>query len=61
VLVRQPSEDAGERVFRGVDRWAAGDYHRQRLRALGLVGYCLHDTPGAIGQSGWPVLVLRLT
>jgi hypothetical protein len=33
----------GERVFRGLDRWAVGDDHRQRLRALALEGYRLHD------------------
>jgi hypothetical protein len=33
----------GERVLRGVDRWEASDTHRERLRALGLSGYTLHD------------------
>ena len=33
----------GERVFRGVDRWEAGHMHHDRLRALGLAGYRLHD------------------
>ena len=34
---------AVERVFRGLDRWAVGEAHRQRLRALRLEGYRLHD------------------
>jgi hypothetical protein len=33
----------GERAIRGVHRWAAGDAHRERCRALGLHGYRLHD------------------
>jgi integrase len=44
----------GERVFRGVDRWAASDYHRERLRALGLVGYRLHDA-----RHHWAVRMAR--
>jgi len=34
----------GERLFRGVDRWEAGDYHRERLRLLGLPHHRLHDS-----------------
>lgn len=44
----------GERVFRGVDRWMAGDVHRERLRALGLVGYRLHDA-----RHHWAVRMAR--
>jgi hypothetical protein len=45
---------AGERVFRGVDRWMAGNYHRERLRALGLVGNRLHDA-----RHHWAVRMAR--
>ena len=34
----------GERIFRGIDRWKASDYHRERLRALGLAPLRLHDS-----------------
>lgn len=34
----------GERIFRGIDRWKASDYHRERLRALGLPQLRLHDS-----------------
>ena len=44
----------GERVFRGVDRWIAGDAHRERLRALGLAGYRLHDA-----RHHWAVRMAR--
>lgn len=44
----------GERVFRGVDRWQAGNYHRDRLRALGLTGYRLHDA-----RHHWAVRMAR--
>jgi hypothetical protein len=44
----------GERVFRAVDRWAAGDYHKERLRALGVVGYRLHDA-----RHHWAVRMAR--
>ncbi len=44
----------GERVFRGIDRWQAGDYHRERLRALGLTGYRLHDA-----RHHWAVRMAR--
>ena len=33
----------GERLFRGIHRWRAGDVHRQRLVALGLPHHRLHD------------------
>jgi integrase len=44
----------GERVFRGIDRWQAGDVHRERLRALGLEGYRLHDA-----RHHWAVRMAR--
>jgi hypothetical protein len=44
----------GERVFRGIDRWQAGDYHRERLRALGLEGHRLHDA-----RHHWAVRMAR--
>jgi integrase len=44
----------GERVFRGVDRWMAGDTHRERLRALGLSGHRLHDA-----RHHWAVRMAR--
>jgi integrase len=44
----------GERVFRGVDRYQAGDAHRERLRALGLSGYRLHDA-----RHHWAVRMAR--
>jgi integrase len=44
----------GERVFRGLDRWAVGEAHRQRLRALGLEGYRLHDA-----RHHWAVRMAR--
>ena len=34
----------GERIFRGIDRWKASDYHRERPRALGLPPLRLHDS-----------------
>ena len=34
----------GERLFRGIDRWQAGDAHRVRLIALGLPHHRLHDS-----------------
>src|SRR5437588_12011934 len=33
----------GERLFRGLDRWAVGAAHRDRLKALGLPHHRLHD------------------
>jgi integrase len=44
----------GERAFRGIDRWQAGDVHRERLRALGLEGYLLHDA-----RHHWAVRMAR--
>ena len=44
----------GERLFRGLNRWAAGDVHRDRLHALGLVGYRLHDS-----RHHWAVRMVR--
>jgi integrase len=44
----------GERVFRGVDRWQAAHEHRERLRALGLLGYRLHDS-----RHHWAVRMAR--
>ena len=44
----------GERVFRGVDRHQASDVHRERLRALGLEGYRLHDA-----RHHWAVRMAR--
>ena len=44
----------GERVFRGVDRWQAAHVHRERLRALGLVGHRLHDA-----RHHWAVRMAR--
>ena len=44
----------GERLFRGMDRWQAGDHHRERCRVLGLVGYRLHDS-----RHHWAVEQLR--
>jgi integrase len=44
----------GERVFRGLDRWAVGEAHRQRFRMLGLEGYRLHDA-----RHHWAVRMAR--
>ncbi len=33
----------GERLFRGIDRWHAGDVHRETLTALELAPHRLHD------------------
>ncbi len=44
----------GERIFRGVDRYQAGNVHRERLRALGLIGYRLHDA-----RHHWAVRMAR--
>ena len=44
----------GKRVFRGVDRWKASDYHRERCRVLGHVGYRLHDA-----RHHWAVRMVR--
>ncbi len=44
----------GERIFRGIDRWKASDYHRERLRALGLHQLRLHDS-----RHHWAVENLR--
>jgi hypothetical protein len=43
-----------ERVFRGLDRWQASEVHRERLRALGLEGYRLHDA-----RHHWAVRMAR--
>jgi integrase len=45
----------GERLSRGIHRWAASDAHRERLRALGLVGYRLHDS-----RHHWAVRMVRV-
>jgi integrase len=50
----------GERVFRGLDRWQASDAHRERLRAIGLEGYRLHDARHH-WAGGWPALGLLLS
>jgi integrase len=44
----------GERVFRGLDRWQASEVHRDRLRALGLEGFRLHDA-----RHHWAVRMAR--
>ncbi len=44
----------GERLFRGLSRWHAGDAHRERFRALGLLGYRLHDA-----RHHWAVRMVR--
>jgi integrase len=44
----------GERLFRGLHRWVAGDVHRARCRALGLTGYRLHDA-----RHHWAVRMVR--
>jgi len=44
----------GERLFRGVDRWEAGDFHRERLRALGVPHHTLHDS-----RHHWAVRMVR--
>ena len=44
----------GQRVFLGLDRWALGEAHRQRLRVLGLSGYRLHDA-----RHHWTVRMAR--
>ncbi len=44
----------GERVFRGTNRYQASDVHRERLRALGLEGYRLHDA-----RHHWAVRMAR--
>jgi integrase len=45
-------------VFRGLDWWAVGDVHPQRLRAIGLEGYRLHDArhhwAGRMARAGPP-------
>jgi hypothetical protein len=42
------------RPFRGIDRWKASDYHRERLRALRLPSLRLHDS-----RHHWAVENLR--
>ena len=44
----------GERLFRGIDRWQASQVHRERLRALGLDGFRLHDA-----RHHWAVRMAR--
>jgi integrase len=44
----------GERIFRGLDRWGVSEAHRQRLRALELAGYRLHDA-----RHHWAVRMAR--
>jgi integrase len=44
----------GERVFRGINRFQASETHRERLRALGLTGYRLHDA-----RHHWAVRMAR--
>ncbi len=44
----------GERLFRGIDRWKVSDYHRERLRALGLPALRFHDS-----RHHWAVENLR--
>jgi integrase len=44
----------GERVFRGLNRWDASSYHRERLQTLGLEGYRLHDA-----RHHWAVRMAR--
>jgi len=44
----------GERLFRGISRWDAGDAHRERLTVLGLTGYRLHDS-----RHHWAVRMVR--
>ena len=44
----------GERLLRGVDRWEAGDCHRERLRTLGLPQHTLHDS-----RHHWAVRIVR--
>jgi len=44
----------GERVFRGLDRWQVSELHRERLRALGLEGFRLHDA-----RHHWAVRMAR--
>ncbi len=44
----------GERLFRGVTRWAASDAHRERCRVLGFDGYRLHDA-----RHHWAVRMVR--
>ncbi len=44
----------GERIFRGINRWKASDYHRERLRAFGLPPLRLHDC-----RHHWAVENLR--
>ncbi len=44
----------GERLFRGLSRWHAGDAHRERCGALGLLGYRLHDA-----RHHWAVRMVR--
>ena len=46
----------GERVFRGLDRWQVSQVHRERLRAIDLEGFRLHD---ARHHSGWHGLAPR--
>ena len=44
----------GERIFRGIDRWKASEYHRERVRELGLPPVRLHDS-----RHHWAVENLR--
>jgi integrase len=44
----------GERLFRGIHRWAASQYHRERCHALGFVGHRLHDA-----RHHWVVRMVR--
>ncbi|HLQ23575.1 MAG TPA: tyrosine-type recombinase/integrase, partial [Gemmatimonadales bacterium] len=44
----------GERLFRGISRRAAGDVHRERLKALGLPHHHLHDS-----RHHWAVRMVR--
>ena len=44
----------GERLFRGISRWDAGDAHRERLTARRLTGYRLHDS-----RHHWAVRMVR--
>jgi integrase len=44
----------GERLFRGINRRAAGEVHRERLKALGLPHHRLHDS-----RHHWAVRMVR--
>lgn len=44
----------GARIFRGIDRWKASNYHRERLKGLGLRSLRLHDS-----RHHWAVENLR--